>query len=248
MFAEGDFSQWRRKFDCLANVKEWSEEKIIANLPLYLDGRAFDRFLELNSQQIGDGDNSKLIKIMEGLEKTFAPNRNMKLEEFHNIRLEPGKSAVELLARLRKCVDACYKDFGYPEKEQLICEQLLKSIPSNILPNVLPHTNLKNADAIVEVVDRLNYVVVNPSCSVTHGKSELDVLRAELTEVKDMLHKMVIDNTSNVRKSSRNENDNFGSSKQRNFMCYRCGKIGHMARNCTSENFYGTPNRGYGRP
>ena len=68
MFAEGDFSQWRRKFDCLANVKEWSEEKIIANLPLYLDGRAFDRFLELNSQQIGDGDNSKLIKIMEGLD------------------------------------------------------------------------------------------------------------------------------------------------------------------------------------
>ena len=92
VFTEGDFSQWRRKFECLAKVKEWSEEKVIANLPLYLDGRAFDRFLELNSQQIGDVSVSRLTNIMEGLEKTFAPNRNTKLKEFHSMKLQPGQS------------------------------------------------------------------------------------------------------------------------------------------------------------
>jgi hypothetical protein len=234
-FVDGDFAEWRKKFDCVALAKEWKETDKERYLPLFLEGNAFNLHNSLIEAK------HPYAKVIQQLETTFCHGRAELLRNFQESKLSPGNSAQLYLLGLREMCKKCYPDFQAKERETLIYDKFVNSIPQQFVSHIISNPSLNDSDSIADVVDKLIAASdSNSSCHVVHHDKDQDKLKSmqeALVQLQKKVDLMSLNNEKRVYSSARTNSA---------IRCFQCGGLGHIARWCQG-NARGMPRGSNGR-
>ncbi|UYV62960.1 hypothetical protein LAZ67_2002627 [Cordylochernes scorpioides] len=171
--------------------------------------------LSINTEhQIHIIDCSSPQNAWKNLEQVFEPkSRSRKLQlkkQFVNIKLQTGESMLDYLNRLKICTDHL-KEAGAEVDDQDIAYSMLSGLPDSFDTLVMSFGNVEDSDFTSNKV-RNTLLTEYERRSAREGASS--GLGEALNFSKD-----------DTRKTSRKQG----------VKCYRCSKIGHIAKDCRSS-------------
>jgi hypothetical protein len=246
LFRDGEFGKWRKRFECIADVKQWTDDEKAKRLPTFLEGEAFElhaSFAEKTRKSYADAARE--------LQCVFSQRRPQALQEFDNLKMDAGKNARMYLLELRSLCQTCYPEFEEERREKLVHDRFLKGIPQQFRSHLISNPSLDNTTKIADVVDQLIAAQTTVSCQVTVQEkhvNEMKELQAEVQRLRITIGEM------NRSRSSRSGASRFEFPRNANgggraVQCFKCQRFGHIARFCTAVagNASGMSSRSDGR-
>ena len=195
-----DPDTYLRGFIRLARANKWDEERQLAILPAL--------FSETHEWLARELEDDVSLKTMEDAKKKIlarlmpTEKRRAFLHEFYEARMTVADEPRVFVSKLQTLVRAAMPELGLDAQEQLVSEQLTRSVPSQWRLRLL-------------------------DCEVT--TTEGLIRRLERIQTTEQLQKEMGASSLPVRTVNQRRT---GRMAQDSRTCFKCGKRGHIAVNC----------------
>ena len=208
-----NFTDWKERFEMVAEAYHWDERTKLVNLVTRLCGQAYSFYRSCDGSQ-----RSCCAKLVEQLTRRFMPVRIGAVQSslFHDRRQKEKESVDDYAQELRKLF---YKAYPQAMQGTTDLEDISKSILCNqFVAGLLPDIKIKVAG--------------------TEGSFETLLTKARFEEAKlrDLgKGEPVPSRRQNLRfnvGSGMQLPSNSGGNSLPNTRCYKCGSLGHIASNC----------------
>ncbi|UYV62168.1 hypothetical protein LAZ67_1008103 [Cordylochernes scorpioides] len=171
--------------------------------------------LSINTEhQIHIIDCSSPLDAWKNLEQVFEPKSRSRIlqlkKQFVNIKLQTGESMLDYLNRLKICTDHL-KEAGAEVDDQDIAYSMLSGLPDSFDTLVMSFGNVEDSDFTSNKVR-------NTLLTEYERRSSREGASSGLGEALNF-------SKDDTRKTSRKQG----------VKCYRCSKIGHIAKDCRSS-------------
>ena len=198
----GDFGTWCRKFEASASI--CGVDKLGA-IPLLLEGRAFELYAGLPLQEQENYD-----AIKAALSVAFGPDPRAAYDEFRNRKLRQGESIDEFVAALRRL--AAFICQGEDPQEHFIKQAFLAGLPTDTARHIASEA-AKSQATLQELI---------PVARSLLRVNQTDLSAGEIT---------FLTGRNGLSDQSAAAAIN-GTKPTGTNQCFRCGKTGHMRREC----------------
>lgn len=242
-FKEGDVTEWLQKFEICARANGWNAGVKAAKIPTLFEGLALMTYLEMSEDDKTDYD-----KIVLALTNEFVPAeaRVQSLREFETRKQMPGESPHAYLFHLKKLLQTALPNLEEDTKETMLLQHFLDGIPKSIGQQLRAAPDIKTAhDAMLRArllsahADEVSQsAAVMPSRvpvgdEVIQRMDKLELMMTQLLEEQTLpeTNAAVSQTPGRGRPTQRNDD-------QRSRRCYRCGRLGHIAKYCRIPKCY----------
>ena len=259
-----DFELWLQKFRAVAEAQEWGDDEALRKLiPVYLSGQAFQMFSTLEPTEKNTYDNLiKNLKLKLGLGENSLQWRL----RLHRTNRDQGEAIDSFVLRLKNIVARGYPDleetadaFKAHVMEQYIMAQpkdlrfhLLKKEGTQTLAELITSTKVYEMASEIalgsKTVHTLDTFAVDSEQSLNELRTEskanqspeiesqvLSLNPAPMLGGGNRGHGRL--NPQYALESQANFGTTPGAPGQQSFSCFRCGQVGHMAKNCSMQEF-----------
>lgn len=233
-----DAKSWFKRFEVCAAANGWNDEKKLRRVPTLLQGRAWAVYDSLT-----DDETDTYAHLKEALMQQLCPDtdeeRLIARGELSRRRLKEGQESIDELARdIERLLDKASPDLPNDVKKTELRFHLINALPERVAfqLKLLPKGNYRETIAKAKelwlMYNRADKIEQTSQLSTDPGCERLDKLEKVVQQVSEQMAVLGRQLHGNPRPPNHR--------RQRDIECYRCGKRGHIARNCWhQENYQG---------
>lgn len=223
-YSGGDFSEWIQRFEICCDANGWDADKQLKKLPTLLEGEALAVWLEAADDERGSYDIIKKKLIV-----TLNPDSFVALDEFHKRRLRPDETPTLYVFRLKKMLEKTGIEGDAVDK--MVLHQFLAGLPTHISRQLRA---LGETADLKKAVEKARLLIGMEKEPVAATKKEEEGAIVELREQVAVLSKQI--ETLNIQQRQREDQQKTDSTARR---CFGCGGLGHFKYQCPSQRFNG---------
>lgn len=219
---DGDARSWFKRYELCAAANEWNNARKLLRLPTLFKGRAWAIF-----ESLGDDDKDTYVHLKRAMTEKLNPdtdeNRLVARVQLRIRRFREGCESLDELTRdLERLLDKSSPGLPAEIRETELRFHFMNSLPEKVAfqlklaPKGSYAETISKAREILLIydrVDRSNPVnLIQPQSTAPH-QDRLGRMEESLQQVTEQLAAL---------RTRRNDTRR----------CFRCGKVGHVAKNC----------------
>lgn len=246
-FNTGNWDEWVQSFEAFSLLKDWSDEKKLVALPLFLDGPARQAFQGLTVAQ-----RSSWTDARSALSSIFNREDAQIENEFKSRRQLPNETIATYGASLRYLAEKAFSDHSEVSREKIVLKQFLLGIDKEVAEETARQSpsNLKEAIEKAQAAMKVRRTLMEIRGSSANNNANQMVALAAVCEKPseptrlDRLEETIKHLTVAVEKlgcntDDRTVNKNLNrvrwrspSPRRNDARCFLCNERGHFKRNC----------------
>ena len=222
-FCGENAKSWFQRFEVCAAANEWDDPRKLLRLPTLLRGPAWAIFSALSDEEKDTYANLKQA-LLGSLSPDTEEDRLCAREELAHRRFREGQESVDELARdLEELLDKASPERPLKVRDTELRYHLTAALPPKIafqlklLPKESYQKTILKAKELLLIygraTDSISTIVTDP------GKDRLDKFEENLREVSQQIAALSVERGPSLQ-------------PPRSRQCYRCGRLGQLARNC----------------
>ena len=235
-------------------VNDWDDTVKARKMPTLLEGEALVVYLDVSE------DEKKDYKVArQKLIDRLAPMKFTSLDKFHARKLHPGEFLSFFLHTLKRMLTQAMPESDAATRQQLLRHQFLSGLPSTFNKQLRAAGTVDDLDVIVQRAKLLMTLEQTSEKAASVEKVDLDSaieqLQQQIAALTDQVAALssmrnpAISSESGARRCFRcRQLDNVRRNCPQVLRYFTCGRSGHFAKNCQSQNGRGMPRMGPRHP
>ena len=219
-----DAKSWFKRYEVCVTANGWNDQKKFSRLPTLLKGRAWAVYDSLHD----DGDTDSYEHLKAAILKRLCPDteedRLVAREKLSRRRLREGESIDELARDVEKMLDQASPGLPGELRESELRFYLINALPEKVSLQLKLQPKCSYVETIArgkellliysrtETLERVNQIQAKDDQRLQKLEETIQLMSEQLTAISVQ--------RANPSTSSR---------------CFRCGKRGHLARNCRAR-------------
>ena len=233
-----DAKAWFKRFEVCAAANGWNDGQKLCRVPTLLQGRAWAVYDSLTEEET-----DTYAHLKDALLQQLCPDtdeeRSIARGELSRRQLKEDQDSIDELARdIEKLLDKASPGLPDDVKKTELRFHLINALPERVsfqlklLPKGNYRQTIAKAKELWLMYSRVDKREQTNQLSTEPGQGRLDKLEEAVHQVSEQMAMF----GRQLRGSSRSPSNR----RQRDVECYRCGRRGHIARNCWhQENYQG---------
>ena len=222
---DSDARSWFKRFEVCASANEWDAEKQLRRLPTLLRGRAWAIFDSLSDDQRDTYEKLKKA-LLERLDPDTDEDRLSARDKLARRQLRDGESVDELARDIEKLLEKASPGLPAAARETELRFHLSMALPEKIsfqlklMPKLTYDQTIAKARELRLIFQRAAEQQVSHVDTSNTRDQRLERLEEAISQVSAQLAAI-----------GTRRPDAVASRR-----CFKCGQLGHLARNCRSAS------------
>ena len=245
-YSDGSWNEWISHFKLCAEINKWDDTQHCQQLAVSLRGRAQRIFLTLR-------EDGKLCfdDLEKALQSRIQPEQQRKIHKltFNARRRKSGENIVDLATDLRQLAALAYQSKDASLIEEELVDQFIRALDTKELRVGVSQPDPNTLDEAVKLALRLESIHLTEKESETTNATKINMAEKQaetaglnmagaedVDETAPKWAKKFFDRQAEVLEKMSQCIVDKSTPRQRktNIQCFKCGKYGHIARECQS--------------